>query len=163
MKLLFWSWWLIIAVALAYLFTGCSKTVYVPVETTRTVLDTDSVDRLIQTMLLHSLKERETETVIVTVSKTVTVNEDGDTLSKETERTTDRLKVTESREAMLLATIDSLQKVKNRVDSVDRAVPYPVEVVKEVNRLSWWQETLAWVGAVALLITMILILLKIKK
>lgn len=44
-----------------------------------------------------------------------------------------------------------------RVDSVP--VPYPV--VKEVNRLRWWQRALAWMGAVSV-IAIILLFLRVS-
>ena len=34
---------------------------------------------------------------------------------------------------------------------ITREVPREVEVVQEVNRLSWWQTTLLWIGACSLL------------
>lgn len=42
--------------------------------------------------------------------------------------------------------------VKLRVDSVRVKEPYPVEVVKEVNRLRWWQTALMWLGVAGVVI-----------
>lgn len=140
-------------VLLLLFLCGCrTHTVYVPVETTRTVLDTDSLNRLIRLMLMHSAKERERETVFVKLTQTYTLNAEGDTVSRETERETQAVRQSESRELYLLSVIDSLSKVKERVDSVEKEVPYPVETVREVNRLSWWQTALMWLGVLSLLV-----------
>lgn len=50
-----------------------------------------------------------------------------------------------------------------RTDSVAIREPYPVEVVKEVNRIKSWQWVLMSVGIVALIIAAIGIISRIKK
>ena len=46
--------------------------------------------------------------------------------------------------------LQRIAQIKN--DSVAKrdSIPYPVEVVKEVNRLYWWQKVLAYSGAIAI-------------
>lgn len=39
-------------------------------------------------------------------------------------------------------------------------VPQPVEVIKEVNRLTWWQETWMWIGKISLSLLALLLGLK---
>lgn len=46
---------------------------------------------------------------------------------------------------------------QSRTDSVP--VPYPV--IKEVNRLTWWQKTLAWTGAIALFVIFAVVVIKL--
>ena len=60
--------------------------------------------------------------------------------------------------------IDSLRALKAKVDSVDRPVPYPVEVTKEVAKpQTWWQKSLMWTGGLSLLIFVIMFMAFIKK
>ena len=51
--------------------------------------------------------------------------------------------------------IDTVYKVK--LDSVP--VPYPV--VKEVNRLTWWQEIFAWAGGITLFVILAAVVIKL--
>lgn len=53
---------------------------------------------------------------------------------------------------------------KSKRDSVAVPVPYPVEVVKEVEKpLKWWQEGLMWIGALSVLVAVGALVLKWKK
>lgn len=58
--------------------------------------------------------------------------------------------------ARLLAVIDSLERCRS--DSIDRPVPYPVTEYVEVNRLHWWQSALMWLGGIATLVLVLLLL-----
>lgn len=52
---------------------------------------------------------------------------------------------------------------RSKRDSVAVPVPYPVEVVKEVEKpLKWWQEGLMWIGALAMLVAVGALVLKWK-
>ena len=43
-------------------------------------------------------------------------------------------------------------------------VPYPVEVVKEVEKpLGWWQKVLIWIGIIALMVVIVWIVGKLKR
>jgi len=49
---------------------------------------------------------------------------------------------------------------ETRTDSVFVRKPYPVEVVKEVERkLTWWQRTLMWCGGGSLLVAVVALLI----
>ena len=37
------------------------------------------------------------------------------------------------------------------------------EVIKEVNKITWWQKTLMWIGAIMILVTSGFVIYKIKK
>lgn len=45
---------------------------------------------------------------------------------------------------------------------ITREIPREVEVVREVNRLSWWQTTLLWIGVCSLLIVGLWLLTKLQ-
>lgn len=47
------------------------------------------------------------------------------------------------------------QEVKVVERTVTKEVPVEVEVVRVVNKLHWWQETLMWCGSIALLLLLI--------
>ena len=65
--------------------------------------------------------------------------------SRETDRST------ETNTAHMLAEIDSLKQVKNKVEYREKPVPYPV--VKEVERSkTWWEATLNALGWIMLVI-----------
>lgn len=46
--------------------------------------------------------------------------------------------------------------------TVYQEVPVEVEVVREVNRLHWWQETLMWLGALALVALLLRVIMKLR-
>lgn len=103
----------------ALLLGGCTKRVYVPVESVRT-----------------EYKERHTvDTVSLTDSVYVKEWLRGDTVILERERWRTQYRVS--------IKIDTIA----RIDSI--AVPYPIEVVKEVAKpLRWWQSALMCIGAI---------------
>ena len=134
------------------MFCGCSREVIPRVVTeTHMTLHTDSLTRLINRMIQQTNTSREKETLFVFQNHEVTVNEQGDTVKEKTERVTDRSRELETKVERLERENDSLRQIKARVDSVDRPVPYPVEVPYYVERkLAWWQTGLMWAGGLLL-------------
>lgn len=60
--------------------------------------------------------------------------------------------------------IQQLQQLSTKADTIIREVPVPYEVVKEVPaRLCGWQKTLMWIGATAVALAILLILLRLKR
>ena len=122
------AWGILVAVAVGFvamLAGGCSRKVYVPVESVR--LGRDTLWRTI----------RHTDTVMD--RDTVRMRERGDTVFVESLKW--RWRIREVRDTVRVV----------RVDSVTRAEPYPVEVVREVERKArWWERVLMWAGGVAL-------------
>lgn len=41
-----------------------------------------------------------------------------------------------------------------RYDTIHTEIPVPVEVVREVHRLRWWQQALTYTGAIAILLAL---------
>ena len=113
-----------------------------PVVVTQTSLQSDSRVRSLFSLIASTSKEVRRDSFIHMeryVEKT-TVNENGDTLRHDTrtEITTEQYQALEKENKALRMRIDSLERVKNRVDSVP--VPYRVEVPVPVEmELSWWQ------------------------
>lgn len=149
---------------IAAVLSGCSPRVRPTVVTeTHTSLDTDSLTHLIKAMMAERSLQREKETVYVFDKTTYTVNENGDTVGKERDRVTDRNHDRESREARYLHVIDSLRHARNRVDSVDVPVPYPVEVPVETEKpLSWWQTALMWAGGILSVLALLIAIIRYK-
>lgn len=54
------------------------------------------------------------------------------------------------------------QEVQVVERTVYQEVPVEVEVVREVNRLYWWQETLMWLGALALVALLLRVIMKLR-
>lgn len=114
---------LIIAVLLITLTASCTKRIYVPVES----VHTEYIDR-------HSI-----DTLLLADSIHVSERRQGDTviIEKWRERIVYRSK----------ATADTVRLT----DSVP--MPYPVEVLKEVEKpTKWWRRALMWAGGIALLL-----------
>ena len=146
-------------ILIGILMSGCSpKTQPVVVRETRTVLETDSLTRLITRLVDSGVRETDRETVYVFDKTTYTVNENGDTVGKDRDRVTDRSREWQSERTTLLAEIDSLRRVKSRVDSIECPVPYPVEIPGEtIKPPSWWQPSLMWIGWITLAIALFLL------
>lgn len=148
------------------LFFSCSRrTVYVPVEAKAVSVSADSLLRLLSVLQMNSSVERSRESVSFSQTSTFTLNEAGDTISKVVERERDSSSDRMSKEARLLAIIDSLSHITQSRDTVEKPVPYPVESVREVNSLRWWQTALMWSGAgfwLAVLIILASVLFKRK-
>lgn len=116
------------AVLCALLLGGCktTKTVYVPTETASVRTDSAATVRVIDRLII----ERDT----------VSVRMSGDTLVKETVKW--RVREVTKTDTVFRAHTDTL-RVRE---------PYPVEVVKKVERrLHWWQTALMWSGGAALI------------
>ena len=120
---------LLIIVLLCSMLTGCTKTLYVPVESVRT----EYVDKL------------QRDSIYVYEKDSMYIK--GDTVFRDRWR----------------------YKYKDKLihDSIfiqdTIRVPYPVEVIVKVNELHWWQESLMWVGIVAIIILLVMLWYQIKK
>lgn len=145
---------MIACILIGILMSGCSpKSQPTIVTETHTTLNTDSITRLIKAMIGSNNKEKEKETVYVFDKTTYTVNNNGDTIGRDRDRVTDRSHEWQSEKAMYLHVIDYLRHVKNRADTIDRPVPYPVEKTVEVPKpVPWWKTALMWIGAAAMII-----------
>ena len=128
----------IVLLVLAFMFGGCTRTIYVPVENTR--MHTDSA----YTALIR------VDTVID--RDTIQTYIHGDTVM--IGRIRWRIRTKEHHD-----TVTQL-----RVDSVYREKPYPVEVVREVVKpLRWWQLALMWLGGISLAGIVVSLFLCLKK
>lgn len=117
---------ILILLVMALSFSGCTKTIYVPAESVR--VSTDSAYKAVYVDRLTVERD------------TVNTYMQGDTVVKSVIKW--RIRNVE--------TYDTVCKVKT--DSVYIEKPYPVEVIREVEKkLKWWQTTLMWTGIVSLL------------
>lgn len=128
---------------------------------------TDSLEMCILRALALSTVQREKEVSNTEreIGERVVLDEHGDTTRHDTHvmETTDRSRELEIENNALRVERDSLRALKARVDSVDRPVPYPVEVVKEVVKpLMWWQKALMWVGGIALVALLVSAVRKLR-
>ena len=162
-------WFVAVAVFLVFSFTSCrTHTEYIPMQTTVTSASTDSLEHYMRQLLMmqRSVRERESVSTSTSIRETVVLNENGDTTRHVTHvlEETDRSRELEIENNILRAELDSLRTVKAKVDSVDRPVPYPVEITKEVAKpLTWWQKSLMWTGGLSLLILVIMFVAFVKK
>ncbi len=104
---------------------SCTKRVYIPVESVMTNTDTLMMIR----WRVDSVIDRDT----------IRIETDGDMTLKEIVKWRYRTRVKN----------DTLYRL--RTDSIIVKEPYPVEKIKEVNRLYTWQKILIFVGVVAIL------------
>lgn len=144
---------LLVMLAVACLFVGCTTTKYVPAERVRTeYVRTDSAlfERILD-MMRESVRRNQTtsDTTIINVTNTYTLDADGDTISKDTNtkeyRSTNREvelehQLTQLRDStrLLRAQLDS-----QKADTIQ--VPYPVE-----RELTAWEKTKMDLGGLAL-------------
>lgn len=158
-----------VAVFLVFSFTSCrTHPEYIPVQTTVSSASTDSLEHYMRQLLMmqRSVRARESVRTSASTRETVVLNEKGDTTRHDTHvmMETDRSRELEIENSILRHEIDSLRALKAKVDSVDRPVPYPVEVSKEVAKpLTWWQKSLMCTGGLSLLIFVIMFVAFIKK
>lgn len=145
-------WGAMLALALitvaAVLMGGCTKTVYLPAEST--ALRADTVRQIIRHAATDTIREKE----YVHDTRYDSVAPILDSLNRvigwdryhfrETTRMSDRER------SRLLARIDSLKQ--SRTDSVYIERPYPVEKIVEVERKRGWWETLLLYAAGMMLI-----------
>lgn len=140
-------WFMLAAVAFMVVvgLWGCShRATAPPVVVTQTSLRSDSLVRSLFSMLVSDRREACTDSFVRTecFTEKTTVNENGDTLRHDTrtEVSTEQHQKLERENRILRLRVDSLERVRNRVDTVP--VPYEVRVPCPVEReLTWWQRT----------------------
>jgi len=117
------AWMVSIAMAIC---CSCTRRIYIPVE--NTAIRTDTLLKV----LWHTDTIIDRDTVLTLIQ--------GDSVTTETIRWRWRVKETH----------DTLLQCKT--DSVYINKPYPVEIIKEVEKpLQWWQKVLIWSGGITLL------------
>lgn len=136
---------------LLLLLASCTRTVYIPTESTAVRTDTDSLTRLIRVLIENNSSKKEKETLYVLQNREVTLNENGDTIKDKTDTFVNHDRQLEEENRQLRIENDSLRRLQSRTDSVYIEKPYPVEVVREVAKpLSWWEKSLIWLGIASL-------------
>lgn len=117
-----------IIIAMVLVLSGCkTRTVVVTVPEVRT-------DTLIIT-------KSQRDSIWMYDSVYVSEKQEGDTVWVELSKWHTKYIETRTRDTIYIATRDTIPH------------PYPVEVIKEVERdLSWWQKTKMWVGGIAMLL-----------
>ena len=140
----------ILGVLYLLLLCSCTRTQYVPVESKAVSLSADSLERMIRAMAMGLVQTEHSQRVSLVEKAVYTLNEAGDTIHTLIERERDTSTEWHTKEAYYLSVIDSLKQKTSRVDSVYIEKPVPVEVVKEVNVLRWWQKGLCWIGGIAI-------------
>lgn len=117
-----------IIIAMVLVLSGCkTRTVVVTVPEVRT-------DTLIIT-------KSQRDSIWMYDSVYVSEKQEGDTVWVELSKWHTKYIETRTRDTIYIATHDTIPQ------------PYPVEVIKEVERdLSWWQKTKMWVGGIAMLL-----------
>lgn len=122
----------LVALALLITLSGCTKKIYVPVESVRYTTDTlrTTIHRVDSVLMRDS----------------VTVYRSGDTVE-----------ITRWRERWHKETLrDTVYRA--RVDSIDRPVPYPVEKRVEIEKpLRWWQTALILIGGAGIVAILIIL------
>ena len=58
------------------------------------------------------------------------------------------------REVHYRTRLSHTQDTITRYDTIHTEIPVPVDVVREVHRLSWWQQALTYTGAIAILLAL---------
>ncbi|MDE7460249.1 MAG: hypothetical protein K2M85_04095 [Paramuribaculum sp.] len=144
---------LLIIIAVIALFSSCTPTKYIPVETVRTEYkeaDTTAIyNRLLR--LFESRMERETlaDSLIDRTKETVVLTASGDTARHDTERvvyrSTSRERELEHKVREQDSIISSLRTQLSSVKADSIQVPYPVEMP-----LSRWQQAKMDFGGVAI-------------
>lgn len=144
----------IVIFVLAWIFlSGCTRTIYTPVETVHTEYRYADTTRF--TSLINELRERlsqkesRRESLTHKEKETVTLNEKGDTtkrdrlvfISLESQERSEYERTIESQQDSIAELNAALSSVK--VDSVQ--VPYPVE-----RKLSRWEQTKQDIGGMAI-------------
>lgn len=168
------AWWMLVAAVVVFFFLlavfsgSCSSgRMQPPVVESHNLMMTDSLEMcILRALALSTVRnEREVSNTEREIRERVVLNEHGDTTRHDTHimETSDRLRELEIENNVLRVERDSLRALKAKVDSVDRLVPYPVEVTKEVVKpLMWWQKTLMWVGGIAFVALLVLAARKLR-
>lgn len=142
MKGLFLALWLAFSIVI---LTGCSKKVYVPVETSTTI-----TERVRDTIVQVQLKQEYVKQVVPDTTSTVETEYAVSTAVWHGDRGT--LEHTIGNKS---GTVEVPGKVMERVRVIEKPVPYPVYVDKPVDRpvrmpLRWYERILAYIGIAAL-------------
>lgn len=144
---------ILMMLAVAIMASGCTRTVYEPVETVRTEYVEADTTGLYERLrdFFESMYSRETssDSVIDRQKETVVLKENGDTARHDTERivyvSSRREKELEHEVRQRDSIIDSLRLQLASVKSDSIPVPYPVE-----RKLSRWEQTKMDLGGIAL-------------
>lgn len=145
-----WCFVFLIVLLLVISFSGCSKKIYVPVETVRTEYKyLNSKDSIRLTEKINTK-----DSVIIRDSVVTTLNENGDVIRTEIWRLKEKYSKNASMYEELKAKYDSLLSVKR--DSV--LVPYPKE-----KQLSRWQKIKMDSGGIAIGVVIIIILVVVGR
>lgn len=144
-----------IGIMMALGLNGCThRGVSPPVIMTQRSLQSDSLVGSLLRMLVSERSELRRDSLVrfERYTEKTTVNERGDTVRNDThtEISTMEYKALESENRLLLKEIDSLRKVRNRVDTVPKPyevkVPYPTErsitMWEKIRLTTWW-----WIAA----------------
>lgn len=134
------------ALVILSLTGGCSRRVYLPVESVSERIDTIHHREVILEHDTFTRIERVKESRLDSIAPIL--DSAGKMIGYDRWHIIDRSFWLEERNARLMAMIDSLREERIASDIVSE--PYPVEVVREVNRLRWWQKGLMWIGAIGL-------------
>lgn len=134
------------ALVILSLTGGCSRRVYLPVESVSERIDTIHHREVILEHDTFTRIERVKESRLDSIAPIL--DSAGKMIGYDRWHIIDRSFWLEERNARLMAMIDSLREERLASDIVSE--PYPVEVVREVNRLRWWQKGLMWIGAIGL-------------
>lgn len=141
----------VIALLSAIILQGCKDTEYitVPEKHVEHVYHTDSIKQVDSI-----ITDRE---IIIMQLDSAAMAHYGIQLQK-----AERAWVVKTRE--LEQRIQQLQQLSAKTDTIIREVPVPYEVVKEVPaKLRGWQKTLMWIGATAVALAILLILLRLRR
>lgn len=141
----------VITLLSAVILQGCKDTEYitVPEKHVEHVYHTDSI-RQVDSIITDR------ETIIMQLDSAAMARY-GIQLQK-----AERAWVVKTRELELR--IQQLQQLSAKADTIIREVPMPYEVVKEVPaKLRGWQKTLMWIGATAVALAILLILLRLRR
>lgn len=164
---------ILMMLAVAVMVSGCTRTVYVPLETMRTeYVEADTTglyERLRDFFESMYSREASSDSVIDRQKETVVLKENGDTTRHDTERivyvSSRREKELEHEVRQRDSIIDSLRLQLASVKSDSILVPYPVE-----RELSHWEQAKMDLGgfalggvAVALCIAVVWLIRKFRK
>lgn len=137
----------------ALVLAGCTRTVYVPVETVRTeYVEADTTglyERMRSFFESQRLKETSSDSLIDRTKETVVLKENGDTARHDKERivyvASHREKELEHKVQQQDSTIKALRLQLESVKSDSIPVPYPVE-----KQLTKWERTKMGFGGIAI-------------
>lgn len=124
---------------------GCSKKVYVPIKSSSALTDTLwQKERII----IHDTIERKDivrENRLDSISPLL--DSTGRLIGYDRWHIIERISESGDHTIRRIAMTDSLRKSRISVDTVRE--PYTVEVIRKVNEIYWWQESLMWIGVIS--------------